>query len=89
MRYKKTYVTVDVRYQPDGHLRPLSILWLFPDGLEKRYPIDRVLWEKPRPSMKVGGQGILYLCTIGGKEKRLFFEEPRWFVEEPLSEEPT
>lgn len=33
-------------------------------------------------SLKAGGTGLRYRCLIGGRERYLFFEDPRWFVEQ-------
>ena len=32
-------------------------------------------------SLKAGGTGLRYRCLIGGRERNLFYEDPRWFVE--------
>lgn len=73
---EKRYVTVDVRFEPDGHLRPLAILF----SPEHIYPIDAIK-DVSRRAAEVGGVGDRYLCVIGGKETNLWMEKGRWFVE--------
>lgn len=76
----KRYVGVTARMDEDGHVRPLSIQWY--DGIT--YPVDEVLSVRRASSRRVGGDGICYTVRIGGKETLLFYEDPRWFVEEKL-----
>ncbi|MEE0708924.1 MAG: hypothetical protein UCO57_09125 [Gemmiger sp.] len=73
---EKRYVTVDVRFEPDGHLRPLAILF----SPEHIYQIDAIK-DVSRRAAEVGGVGDRYLCVISGQEKKLWFEKGRWFVE--------
>lgn len=73
---EKKYVTVDVRFEPDGHLRPLSIVF----GPEQIYSIERIR-DVSRRAAEVGGVGDRYVCQIEGKETNLWFEKGRWFVE--------
>ena len=49
-----------------------------------RYPIDCVLHITPAASLKVGGRGIRYTAQISGRERCLFREDDRWFVEAPI-----
>lgn len=83
MKYLKTYVDVVARIDADGRVTPLSIRWR--DG--RTFEIDRVHESIRRASARVGGTGIRYLVTVHGKEKFLFFEGPRWFVEEVVVEQ--
>ena len=78
MNYKKTYVEVTARFDTDGRVFPLKILWA--DG--SSFFIDKVLDVRPAASLKAGGAGIRYTCRINMSEKYLFLEENRWFVEE-------
>lgn len=73
----KVYVEVTARFDIDGQIHPLSISWA--NG--KTYEIDRVLDVRRAASLKAGGVGIRYLCRILGKERFLFYENPKWFVE--------
>ena len=78
MEYRKTYVEVLCRIDVDGQVTPLSIIWR--DG--RTFPIDRVEEAIRRASARVGGTGVRYRVSINGRDKYLFFEDPRWFVEE-------
>ena len=82
MKYKKKYVEVTARFDTDGRVFPLKILW--EDG--SSYFIDKVLDVRPAASLKAGGAGIRYTCRINTTEKFLFLEESRWFVEEILQD---
>ncbi len=73
----KVYVAVNARFEPDGRLLPLSIVW--EDG--KEYAIDRVLEVRRAASLKAGGAGIRYHVRIGRTETYMFLEENKWFVE--------
>ena len=82
MRYQKKYVEVTARFDTEGRIIPLKILW--EDG--SSFFIDRVLDIRPAASLKAGGAGIRYTCRINLQEKFLFLEENRWFVEEILQD---
>lgn len=73
---EKRYVAVEVRFEEDGRLRPLSIYF----GPEQVYQIDAVK-DVSRRAAEVGGVGDRYLCVIDGQESKLWFEKGRWFVE--------
>jgi len=75
--YDKVYVEVVVEFNIDGKMIPKFLKW--DDGTI--YTIDKILDERRAASLKAGGQGIRYLCRIHGKEKYLFYEKPKWFVE--------
>ena len=75
--YEKIYVAVTVKIYETGDIRPLAIIW--EDG--EVYEIDRVRYITPAASLKVGGRGIRYTVMIEGKERYLFDEDGRWFVE--------
>ena len=84
MAFRKTYVEVTARIDVDGRLTPLEIVWR--DG--RIFAIDRVHEAIRRASQRVGGTGIRYLVSVNGREKYLFYEGPRWFVEEVAPDEP-
>lgn len=84
-RRVKTYVSVIARHLEDGTLMPLSVAW--EDG--KEYKIEKVLNRRRAESLKVGGIGIRYVVRIGGKDTFLYYEEPRWFVEQKIYAEQT
>ena len=73
----KRYVEMIVRYMTDGTILPLAVRWI-PGQI---YEVDRVLDIRPAASLKAGGAGIRYTCRIQGKEKYLWLEGSRWFVE--------
>lgn len=73
----KKYVDVAARFDRDGNILPICIIW--EDGVQ--YPIDRILDIRRAASLKAGGAGIRYTCRIAGKSKYLWLEESRWFVE--------
>lgn len=76
MDYKK-YVAVIVRFDTEGKMTPLSILW--EDG--RTYEIDRVTDCIRAATLKSGGQGLRYTCRIRGQQRYLFFDDTRWFIE--------
>lgn len=75
---RKHYVEVLARIDEDGRVTPVSITW--EDG--RVFEIDRVLDVRQAASLKVGGTGMRYLVRIGQTTTYLFYENPRWFVEE-------
>lgn len=83
--WRKRYVSVITRVDEDGHIRPLSIQWY--NG--KTYPIDDVRDVRRASSRKVGGDGICCTIRIGERVTQLYYEDPRWFVEEVLTDELT
>ena len=73
----KVYVAVEARFSPEGVLRPLSIEW--EDG--RIYEIDKVTDVRRAASLKAGGVGVRYTVNIAGRQRYLFLEENKWFVE--------
>lgn len=74
---RKAYVKVTAVFHTDGRLIPVSFEW--EDG--RKYEIDRVLDITRAASLKAGGTGMRYTCSVRGRETCLFLEEDRWFVE--------
>ncbi|MDP4152569.1 MAG: hypothetical protein Q8865_03880 [Bacillota bacterium] len=74
---RKVFVNVTADFMYDGKIMPRSFVW--EDG--RRFDIDRVLDVRPAASLKVGGQGLRYTCRICGKQKYIFLENGRWFIE--------
>ncbi len=72
----KKYIKVTATFDCDGNLIPEYIYW----GENQRYPIDKITDIRYASSLKAGGAGIRYTCIILGKERYLFLEENRWFV---------
>lgn len=75
----KKYVCVTAKFDPDGNILPIAINW--DDG--RSFEIDRVTDVRYAASLKSGGAGIRYTCRIKSKEKYLFLEENKWFIETP------
>lgn len=73
----KTYVRVRAETDVDGNIVPTHIIW----ADDRVFAIDRVLDVQRRASTKAGGLGLRFTVRIHGKERYLFFEDPRWFVE--------
>ena len=43
--------------------------------------MDRVLDIRPAASLRSGGAGLRYTCSIAGVPTYLFLEETKWFFE--------
>lgn len=78
MRMYKKYVKVIALCDEEGHQTPLFIVW----SNGHKYEIDKIL-ETRQAASDVGGCGILYRCRINNKERNLFYEVNRWFIESP------
>lgn len=76
MKRTKKYVSVIVRFESDGRLRPLVIE--FEKG--RRFPVDRILDVRRAACESVGGVGDRYTCQIHGRQSYLWLEKGRWFV---------
>ena len=74
---RKVYVDVTVRFDSDGKMTPLSLIW----EDDTVYEIDSVKDVRRAASLKAGGMGIRYTVMVQGRPKFLFFEDPKWFVE--------
>lgn len=75
----KRFVEVIAKYDIDGNIRPLTII--FEDG--RKFNIDRILDMRQAASLKSGGLGIRYTCIILNKQIYLYYEGPNWFIESP------
>ncbi len=73
----KKYISVNAEFLQDGKILPKSIIW----EDDRVFCVDRIYDIRPAASLKAGGAGIRYSCSITGKRKYLFLEENRWFVE--------
>lgn len=78
MNVKKVFVEVIVKYDTEGTLTPLAILW--EDG--RKFAIDKVLDVRQAASLKSGGLGMRYTCRIKNRQIYLYYEGPSWFVEQ-------
>lgn len=79
MKLYKKYIDVMVLITKEGNVIPTYLFW-DERGIRKRYQIDKII-EIKNAASSVGGCGIRYKCLIGGKEKKLFYEKDKWFVE--------
>ena len=82
----KVYVPVEVDFDKKGQMYPRVIHW--EDG--KKYEVDKVMFVRPAPAARAGGQGDRYTIRMNGRETYIFFEHNveygsqipgRWFVE--------
>ncbi len=80
---KKRYVAVTTRVDEDGTIHPTSVIWW--DG--RTYAFDEVSKPRRQSSRRVGGDGLCYTVRIGKQVTNLFFEDPKWFVEEIITDE--
>ena len=74
---KKRYVPVVVRFEADGKLRPQIIEF----DEEHKYTIDKILDVCRAACQTVGGVGDRYTIQVQGKERYLWLEKGRWFIE--------
>ena len=84
-RRAKRYVGVVAHHDADGLVMPMSIEW--DDG--RKFNIDEGKDIRRAASLKTGGDGIRYTIRIGSNITYLFFEDPRWFVEEKVVDMPS
>lgn len=73
----KEFVSVTAKFDCDGNLLPVTLHWK--DG--RNFEIDRILDIRYAASLKAGGAGIRYSCRIAGKQRYLFLDNNRWFVD--------
>lgn len=73
----KAYIEVIAKYNQQGQIRPLKIIW--EDG--RAFEIQRIIDIRPAASLKAGGAGLRYACIINGKTVYLFLEDNKWFIE--------
>lgn len=66
----RTCVEVIADFSADGRLRPLRIIW--EDG--RAYAVEKILRADRCASLKTGGAGIRYVCSIRGQRVVLYYE---------------
>ena len=66
----KNYVRVLALYNEEGDIRPVKMEW------EEQW-----LDIRPAASLRSGGAGLRYTCSIAGVPTYLFLEETKWFFE--------
>ena len=74
---RKVFVEVNVKFDSEGSMIPLSITW--EDG--RLFEIDKVTDIRKAASLKAGGIGVRYTIMTNRQQTYLWYEEPRWFVE--------
>ncbi len=72
----KNYVEVTAVFDLEGRIIPREIKL----G-DERFAVDRVMDIRPAASLKSGGAGIRYKCSIMGRLSYLFLEDTKWFLE--------
>ncbi|HHW90117.1 MAG TPA: hypothetical protein GX745_04355 [Clostridiales bacterium] len=72
----KKFVEVIAKYNQEGQIRPLKIIW--EDG--RVFDIQRITDIRPAASLKAGGVGLRYTCIISRKKVYLFLENNQWFI---------
>lgn len=81
MKVRKRYVTVMAVFGENGYIAPTAIIL---DA--KQYIIDQIISASRAASHKAGGCGWRYTIRIRDHITYLWFEGPRWFVEEQIGE---
>jgi hypothetical protein len=76
----KKYVAVRALFETDGSLVPEAIVWTEENGESRTFPV-KFLGVSKRASRKAGGSGWCFTVEINGKEKMLYLEVDKWFVE--------
>jgi hypothetical protein len=69
----KKFVPVITKFEEDGKITPLKILW--EDG--RAFDVDFIFDIRPSSSLTVGGQGIRYLCRIKNKDVYVYYEKSK------------
>lgn len=71
------YIDVYALMTQDGYPKPVEIIW----ETGKKFTIDKILDIRKKASTKGGGAGIRYLVKIKNKERYLFLNADKWFIE--------
>lgn len=80
MKVKKVFVEVIAKFDTEGRIIPLTIVW--EDG--RKFTVDKILDVRQAASLKGGGQGIRYTCRIKSRDTYLYYEGLNWFVEQAV-----
>ena len=73
----RIYVSIVVRFDPEGQIIPLWIEWK--NG--KQYEIDKILSTQVNPSLRPGANGYRFHVRILGQERTLGYDGRRWFID--------
>ena len=71
------FINVIANMTTDGTPKPKEIIW----DTGKHFEIDKILDIRKKASTKGGGAGLRYQVKIKGKEKYLFLNDYKWFIE--------
>ena len=80
VNYEKVYISVYLKINTDGIMKPVEIEWT--DGT--RYDIDKIIDERNAPPEHTGGVFTRkYKVIIKGREKIIYLDKQtnKWFVE--------
>lgn len=77
MGVERKYIGIMVEFTSDGRMLPREVIW----GDGRKYCIDKILSAKKAAELRTGGVGIRYDCMINGREKYIFYNEWKWFIE--------
>lgn len=73
----KEFLKVNASFDEEGIIMPNS--FMLKDG--RQFDIDRITDRRPAPSLKMGGQGMRYTCSVLGRPVYLFLDDNKWFLE--------
>lgn len=76
MQLFKRYIEVILKQKKDGEMIPLYVVW--DNG--KKYKIEKI-FNKQRKASVVGGCGLMYSCMIEGRQRNIYYEKDKWFIE--------
>lgn len=73
----KKAIEVIAKHKTNGAVVPIKIIW--EDG--RTFDIVRIKDIRRSYSRETGAGGIRYRCIIENKEKDLYFDDFKWFIE--------
>jgi len=76
MAYRRAYVGMVLKVDPNGSFCPLQVIW--EDG--KHYPVDEVRNVTPAAQTEAGGPGFRYTLVIRRRERYFYENAGRWFT---------
>ncbi len=73
---KKT-INIVAKFDTEGNIYPIEIIW----NEERTFSIDKITDIRHASSLKSGGAGLRYTCSVCGHQRYLFYERGIWFIE--------
>lgn len=70
-------ISVIAKFSTSGNVTPISILW--EDG--RTFEIDHITDIRKAASLKAGGIGMRYTCMIRNRQRYIYKDEDKWFME--------